>query len=524
MSTERVAHEHYRDRKSLSDSLGRLVRQVWTSVDPANLDGSWAQAAPALAVGLAGAQLATARQSDGYVSAVLREQGASPDGESIAPQAFIGASDGRDLDGLLRNPITVVKSAISGGLDVRQAMASGYANLDMLMRTQFADAGRAADQVALTTRPAATGYVRMLSGKSCSRCIVLAGRRYRWNAGFNRHPRCDCIGVPTAEAAPPDLQVDPRKAFDALSPAEQDRVFTKAGAQAIRDGSDIGRTVNSRRGMYTAGGKVLTTEATTRRGIGRRVRMMPEQIYRESGGDREEALRLLRSHGYLTGAPVRTPVRAPIVTRPAPLPARPAPKPKGFNERISSAATDRTALNAAPAGLGRTARGGTALTRPQRAALRDYEGSSFVGINGALRRGEIAGRTGQTIGHIDTAMRASPLRSDVRVWRGVINAERLFGGRLNGDLSGFSWREDAYSSTSTSEKVADGFLRDGGGIGAVQMRILAPAGTKAVRISGDGFGEQAELLLERGLHFRVVADRGVSPRGVRLIDVEVLGD
>jgi hypothetical protein len=46
--------------------------------------------------------------------------------------------------------------------------------------------------------------------------------------------------------------------------------------------------------MYEAGGKRFTTEAA-----GRRPRLMPEQILREAGRDRAEAVRLLRLHGYL---------------------------------------------------------------------------------------------------------------------------------------------------------------------------------------------------------------------------------
>jgi hypothetical protein len=79
----------------------------------------------------------------------------------------------------------------------------------------------------------------------------------------------------------------------------------------------MSRVVNARRGMETAaraqggtGGRLTTrqvfgrdvfttTEAVTRRGINREIRLMPEQIYIEAGGNRDEALRLLRLHGYL---------------------------------------------------------------------------------------------------------------------------------------------------------------------------------------------------------------------------------
>lgn len=108
-----------------------------------------------------------------------------------------------------------------------------------------------------------------------------------------------------------------------MDAAEQDRVFGKAGAEAIRDGADMAKVVNARRGMTTAsvyGREVLiTTEGTTVRGdFGRarrdgpliqrpgqrvrstaRVRLMPEQIYLEAAGDRDEAVRLLRRFGYI---------------------------------------------------------------------------------------------------------------------------------------------------------------------------------------------------------------------------------
>ena len=115
-----------------------------------------------------------------------------------------------------------------------------------------------------------------------------------------------------AEATAGDLTTDPRAYFDSLPATEQERIFTKAGARAIRDGSDIGRVVNARRGMNTAqSGRLArrkvagqwvytTTEATSRRGISRggRVRLMPESIY-QFADSREDALRMLKAHGYI---------------------------------------------------------------------------------------------------------------------------------------------------------------------------------------------------------------------------------
>ncbi|MEU1240053.1 hypothetical protein ABZ388_06810 [Micromonospora parva] len=100
--------------------------------------------------------------------------------------------------------------------------------------------------------------------------------------------------IPAREDTADDLRTDPRRYFDSLSAAEQDRLFTPAGAEAIREGADIGQVVNARRGVYEAGGRQFT-----RTNAGKRPRLMPEQILREANGDRAEAVRLLKLHRYL---------------------------------------------------------------------------------------------------------------------------------------------------------------------------------------------------------------------------------
>jgi hypothetical protein len=372
MSVEDVARRHHEGRHRLTEAVGRLALQSWQHMDPASLDASWSALAPQLHAGVAGAQLAAARTADGYVGEALAEEGVdSASAAVVNPNALVGvASDGRPLDSLLFNSVTLVKAAIGSGVTIDRAMAAGFANLDMIVRTQVADAGRVADQVALVGH-ANVGYVRMLVGRSCSRCVVLAGRRYRWNAGFLRHPRCDCVHVPAAEDHADEIRTNPAAYFDSLSRTQQDKAFTKAGAQAIRDGADIGQVVNARRGAFglaPAGARLsaeelralrggrevgrletrnvfgrdlfITTEGTTTRGVaGRRLgarapRLMPESIYQIAGNDREEAIRLLRRNGYLLERPATARTGLPPIARPvraARVPAAPkaavTPKP-----------------------------------------------------------------------------------------------------------------------------------------------------------------------------------------------------
>src|SRR5690606_36298272 len=138
-----------------------------------------------------------ARQADGYVERVLAEQGIDPqpNGRLVASALAGVASDGRPLDTLLTQPAISTVTALDRGRSLREALAIRQATLDMMVRTQVADAGRVADGVALAVRRRAGGYVRMVVGATCSRCIILAGTWYRWNQGFQRHPRCLPAGV-----------------------------------------------------------------------------------------------------------------------------------------------------------------------------------------------------------------------------------------------------------------------------------------------------------------------------------------
>ena len=299
-SVTALADRHVRTQQARSKAAARRLRGEWNRIDPRNIAASWRSLIPRALVVLTGAQLTGAQDSQDYVTAVLAAQGIESDAAGVVvPQAFAGiASDGRDLAGLLYEPVITTLQTIKTGAPVRDALTLGKVHLDMIARTQVADAGRVADGVAVAARPR-VGYVRMLELPSCARCVVLAGKFYRWSQGFQRHPRCDCRHIPCAEDAAGDLRTDPRAYFDSLSEEQQNSVFTTAGARAIRDGADMSQVVNSRQGMYTAAGRKLTRYSTGKRGVVRGARLLPEEIYREANGNRSEAIRLLRRFGYL---------------------------------------------------------------------------------------------------------------------------------------------------------------------------------------------------------------------------------
>lgn len=355
------AQRFYREQRRLTARALDAAVALWGDRPPADFD-AWFDAHVDDLVGIiTTAQDVAVGQALDYVGTALTTGGGdiTPDFDPD-PSGLVGiAGDGRPLESLLYGAIIHTRAAIAKAPDtkdpnvIRRAWAEqGIAALIARTQTSIADAGRVATGLGTIARPD-TGYTRLLVGSSCSRCAVLAGRVYHSMIAFDRHPCCDCRHVPRRMAESlEDSALDVRAYFESLSTAEQDRKFTKAGAQAIRDGADPAQVVNARRGAAglasaagrvtsaeaaairsgrlrnttVAGGRQLatTTEAMTKRGrafkviaqgdakreaeirAGKRQRLMPEAIY-EVAGSREEALGLLRRNGYLTAAPSKSP-------------------------------------------------------------------------------------------------------------------------------------------------------------------------------------------------------------------------
>lgn len=201
-----------------------------------------------------------------------------------------------------------------------------------------------------------------------------------------------------------------------------------------------------------------------------------------------------------------------------------APAPAGqaapaFDDRVAAAAAGDGALEAIPASLDRDPH---RLTEDQWDALESYRDIGYTAINAGLR-GQATPSTQVRVWtqHMDAAMASSHLSADVVTYRGVMDASTMFGDRLGGDLTGMEWREDAFVSTSADRAIADEFTADADHPDrAMVMRLLVPAGTGAVAMSGSEY--ESEALLDRGLRMRVVTDHGAGPP--RVIDVEVVPD
>ncbi len=124
----------------------------------------------------------------------------------------------------------------------------------------------------------------------------------------------------------------------------------------------------------------------------------------------------------------------------------------------------------------------------------------------------------------------SALRDDISVERGVQDPTHVFGDawRSDGDNTGLTWEDAAFVSTSTSGQTAEEFARLGiEGHAPLVMTVLAPKGIHAIRFGVHGsipqYNAEDEVVLDRGLRFRVIADHGLGADGIHRVDVAVIG-
>lgn len=261
MPAPEATAEHYRALQRLQVILVAAGRRAWARMG-SEFDRSWLALAPGLLTVTAATQLAAARAATEYVPAVLEEQDVPVAPlVRVRPEAFAGrASDGRSLAGLLRGAVVQTKRATQPstyedddgnsyrvpGLDGGDALAQGQRWLESALRTVVTDAARDAIQAEVVARPTVQ-YVRVINPPCCSRCAVLAGRIYNWNASFDRHVNCDCSALPTTLGnADKYLLNSPEQ----LARAGQITDLTKGQRQRLDDGADLVKVLNESRDRW----------------------------------------------------------------------------------------------------------------------------------------------------------------------------------------------------------------------------------------------------------------------------------
>lgn len=343
VSVAALAFERQRRLIQVSDIARARALQAWQSVDFGNLDGSWsASVGPAVTAQATNAQLTLAHGSDLFTAKVAANTADfTPDRSAVVPEAFAAVDGaGRDVSGILYGAVTTTKEAVGAGLGLSQSLEAGATYLAAIIKTVIADMARSADLVSGAGK-GFTHYVRVCNGSACARCAILAGISSGQDA-FLRHVSCQCSAVPVYSTGkvPAGVHASPQQVFDSMTAAEQDRAFTKAGADAIRAGADPVKVVSARRGAkgigYSGHGsspvspairnrmvkttigyrpdgtpvQVYATGEGTKRGVFSkqngpgRVRLMPETIMAIAGDDLKLRQAFLRDAGYLDYRPL----------------------------------------------------------------------------------------------------------------------------------------------------------------------------------------------------------------------------
>jgi DNA-binding phage protein len=226
--------------------------------------------------------------------------------------------------------VALSKQRIGQGQRIADVITQERLHMAVLVRTQVADAGRMAQQAAIAATPRARGYIRVVHLPACTRCIILAGRFYRYSDGFFRHPNCDCTMDPVAVGSGFVTGADPRELLEqmrASHPQYLRKSMSEGDLKALEHGADLNQVINAHRGMTTAAGPgrqvQVTTEGTTKRGFaGQRLireagakrgtgrystartpRLTPAQVFEEASlgsWSRDEVVRQLKRFGYIT--------------------------------------------------------------------------------------------------------------------------------------------------------------------------------------------------------------------------------
>ncbi len=289
-----LATAHYRQQQLITLRTTRALEALWLELGTNDVVASWYVLANRAAQLVAAGQYAAALAAIAYIRASMTEQGANPEPLAlIDPRGLTGVTtDRRPLTSLLIGGVFRVRQLLAAGAPLDVAMLSGKSRFVLAGSNEVTQAGISASSASIGVTPTVTKYVRHLVMPSCARCIVLAGRIYPDNAGFRRHPRCDCQHVPLRDAKAADgLVTHPEGAFASLTRAQQDKTLGAAGAAAVRDGANLGRITNARLTTYVPSGRHGTRLTPTTRTV--------EDCLRIAGGNRDRFVQLLDESGYL---------------------------------------------------------------------------------------------------------------------------------------------------------------------------------------------------------------------------------
>lgn len=203
MTTPRVSIQQYERQQQIAGVTVAALLRLWAQAGT-EFDFAYQQLRPRMVETIQLGRAASVHAAIPYTSEVLAEtrQVGVPSG-AIVPAAFLAtAPNGLPVTATLDALPVKAKQAVGRGATALEARSAAGSWLSGIALTMLADTRRDVFQADIVSRPQVTGYVRMLNPPSCSRCVILAGKRFAWNQGFQRHPNCFPAGVVVSGPSP----------------------------------------------------------------------------------------------------------------------------------------------------------------------------------------------------------------------------------------------------------------------------------------------------------------------------------
>lgn len=247
-SAVELALEFYRRQALTSQASARRVQTLFRRADVGNLR-EWVEAhSDELIVPILDGQAEAAGRAGRYIAAQSDEQQVARPEYDVDPMMFTTDPDALASMTYTAGVIAPKQAAASGLAPILASKVAARA-LVRLAATAVADAGREATQASMVSS-GHQGYVRMLQLPSCSRCAVQAGKFFHWNTGFQRHPNCDCVHIPSSESSGnvgAELNVT-----EAIRSGRVTGLSKAETTSILEDGADPAQVINARRGMQSS--------------------------------------------------------------------------------------------------------------------------------------------------------------------------------------------------------------------------------------------------------------------------------
>jgi hypothetical protein len=182
---------------SLDRWLSGQASTLWGRLDPGALQESFAaDVAPDLLAATSHVQSVAADMGAGFVRRSVLASDLEP-GPLVNADAFAGVSSaGGDLLHELYSPLVGTYVDLAAGVETPVALSRGLDSMDRVLATLTHDAARQGSSVATVGTREVHYFIRGVSPGSCDKCILLSGKHYKVNAGFERHPSCRCFHIP----------------------------------------------------------------------------------------------------------------------------------------------------------------------------------------------------------------------------------------------------------------------------------------------------------------------------------------